>query len=221
MTRDTTTLTIIGAAIAGLVAGCYAAMNGYRTTIFEMSNTPGGLCTSWRRRGFWFDGCVAGLAGSAPGSSLFPLWKQIGVIDYCPLYNSKYFGRVILPDEKTVTLYTNIDKLELHLLDEFPSDAPTIREFTSGLRSVQTLEIPLDGLTGLGELIHSIKVAFSSFRHVPALIKYGSLTIREFAIKFGDPQLRTAFNNFTHFGGTDVSILTLMLPLAPGDDRNS
>ena len=37
---------IIGAGIAGLSAGCYGQMNGYRTQIFEMHNLPGGLCTS-------------------------------------------------------------------------------------------------------------------------------------------------------------------------------
>lgn len=40
---------IIGAGIAGLSAGCYGQMNGYRTQIFEMQNKPGGLCTSWER----------------------------------------------------------------------------------------------------------------------------------------------------------------------------
>ena len=42
---------IIGAGIAGLSAGCYGQMNGYRTHIFEMHSLPGGLCTAWKRRG--------------------------------------------------------------------------------------------------------------------------------------------------------------------------
>ena len=40
------TIIIIGAGIAGLAAGCYAQMNGYRSQIFEMHFAPGGLCTS-------------------------------------------------------------------------------------------------------------------------------------------------------------------------------
>jgi len=55
-------LVIIGAGIAGLSAGCYAARSGYRTTILEMHSLPGGLCTSWHRKGYLFDGSVAGLA---------------------------------------------------------------------------------------------------------------------------------------------------------------
>jgi uncharacterized protein with NAD-binding domain and iron-sulfur cluster len=42
-------IAIIGAGVAGLAAGCYGRMNGYRTNIFEMHAGPGGLCTSWRR----------------------------------------------------------------------------------------------------------------------------------------------------------------------------
>jgi len=40
---------IIGAGIAGLSAGCYGQMNGYRTSIFEMHDKPGGVGTSWRQ----------------------------------------------------------------------------------------------------------------------------------------------------------------------------
>ena len=41
---------IIGAGIAGLSAGCYIQMNGYNTDIYELHTTPGGLCTSWKRK---------------------------------------------------------------------------------------------------------------------------------------------------------------------------
>lgn len=39
---------IISAGAAGLVAGCYAQMNGFKTKIFEMHNKPGGLCATWQ-----------------------------------------------------------------------------------------------------------------------------------------------------------------------------
>ncbi len=44
-------IVIIGAGISGLSAGCYAAMNGYDVRIFEAHALPGGLFTSWKRRG--------------------------------------------------------------------------------------------------------------------------------------------------------------------------
>jgi phytoene dehydrogenase-like protein len=37
----TDTVIIIGAGVAGLAAGCYAQMNGYRSQIFELHDLPG------------------------------------------------------------------------------------------------------------------------------------------------------------------------------------
>jgi phytoene dehydrogenase-like protein len=69
---------VIGAGIAGLSAGCYAQMNDYRTRIFEMHDKPGGLCTSWKRQGYTFDGCIHRLLGSAPGQPFHRMWKELG-----------------------------------------------------------------------------------------------------------------------------------------------
>ena len=56
---------IIGAGIAGLSTGCYGQMNGYGTQIFELHDKPGGLCTSWKRKGYTFDGCIHWLVGTS------------------------------------------------------------------------------------------------------------------------------------------------------------
>ena len=67
MTKTSNDIIIIGAGIAGMAAGCYAQMNGYKTRIFEMHHLPGGLCTSWQRKGYTFDGCIYYLFGSGTG----------------------------------------------------------------------------------------------------------------------------------------------------------
>lgn len=72
-------IAIIGAGIAGLAAGCYARMNGYRTAIFEQESRPGGVCTSWRRGEYIFDGCLQWLVGTRPGSSMNHVWQELGV----------------------------------------------------------------------------------------------------------------------------------------------
>jgi phytoene dehydrogenase-like protein len=58
---------IVGAGMAGLSTGCYAQMNGYKTTIFEMHNIPGGLCTAWKRKGYKFDISMHMVTGSVSG----------------------------------------------------------------------------------------------------------------------------------------------------------
>ena len=47
---------VIGAGIAGLSAASYLQRNGFETEIFELHDLPGGLCTSWKRNGYTFDG---------------------------------------------------------------------------------------------------------------------------------------------------------------------
>ncbi len=68
---------IIGAGITGLCAGCYLQMNGYDTQIFELHYEPGGLCTSWERSGYTFDGCIHWLVGSSPADDFHRLWGEL------------------------------------------------------------------------------------------------------------------------------------------------
>jgi phytoene dehydrogenase-like protein len=71
---------IIGAGISGMSAGCYGQMNGYRTQIFEMHSKTGGVCTSWRRKGY-----TIGTAGWLTGSGLenndfHGFWRELGAL---------------------------------------------------------------------------------------------------------------------------------------------
>lgn len=62
---EKTEVLIIGGGVAGLAAGCYARVNGFDTLILEQHFLPGGLCTSWEREGYVFDGCIS-TAGDTP-----------------------------------------------------------------------------------------------------------------------------------------------------------
>jgi phytoene dehydrogenase-like protein len=208
------TLIIIGAGTAGLAAGCYAQMNGYKTTILEMAQTPGGLCTSWKRKGYLFDGSVAGLAGSAPGNPLYRLWQEIGVAKYCPLHYGESFGSIRLLDGRVITIYSNVDKLESHLIDNFPSDSIVIREFCGAIRSSLDLDMPFSDAHGWDAFSEGAQSAIISIKHIPVLLKYGLTTITQFNKKIQDPDLKIVFNNLVHFGGGDVPLLTVILPLA-------
>ena len=77
---DSGSMIIIGAGVAGLSAGCYGRMNGFETTIYEMHDKPGGVCTSWKRKGYVFDGCIHWLVGSRPGSDFNRVWMELGAL---------------------------------------------------------------------------------------------------------------------------------------------
>ena len=214
---DETHLVIIGAGIAGLTAGCYAARAGYRTTILEMHDLPGGLCTSWRRKGYLFDGSVAGLAGTSPEMPIYRLWQDLGVIDSCPLYDTEDFGSVLGPDGRLVTVFTDVDRLEAEFLAAFPVDAEAVREFCSAVRACGRVDIPFRREDGAARALRTLRSAPASLRSLPALLRYGRVTLREFTRKLTDPFCATVFNNLVHFGGPDVPLLTVLLPLAYAD----
>ena len=207
-------IVIIGAGVAGLSAGCYLQMNDYQTVIYEMGDTPGGLCTSWKRGGYRFDGSVAGLAGSAPGNPLYQLWQELGVVKYCPLHFAENFGHIYLPDGKVVTVYADIDKFEVHLKDLFPDENKMIVQFTNAIRSVLSIDPPFNSSQGLEAVRDGLIDAVKMVRNLPALTKYSTTTIRQFSQKFKDPTLAAVINNLVHFGGPDVPVLSVLLPLA-------
>lgn len=214
MAHHTRHLVIAGAGIAGLSAGCYAAKNGYRVTILEMHDAPGGLCTSWRRKGYLFDGSVAGLAGTAPDMAIYRLWQDLGVVDGCPLYDPEDFGTIIGHDGRSVTVFTDADRLEAEFLGAFPSDAAAVREFCAAVRASARLELPFRTETGLTGALASLRSAPRLLRTLPPAFKYGRLTLREFTRRLTDPFAALAFNNLVHFGGPGVPLLTVLLPLA-------
>ncbi|HCM59257.1 MAG TPA: hypothetical protein DIS74_02565 [Bacteroidales bacterium] len=113
----------ISAGFASLAAGIYGQMNGYKTGIYEMHNLPGGLCTSWQRKGYTFDACVHWLVGSSPECSRHRLWEETGVAQGSEFVYPDEYCRCEGADGRTVIFYSNADRLEEHLLEISPSDA--------------------------------------------------------------------------------------------------
>ena len=56
-------------------------MNGYRTIIFELHDKPGGVCTSWKRKGYVFDYYIHNLSGTAPDSTFHEIWNELKALE--------------------------------------------------------------------------------------------------------------------------------------------
>ena len=74
------TLTVIGAGISGLTCAIYAQRAGFKTTILEKAGGPGGVSTSWKRKGYTFEGGIHWLIGSRPGLPLHDVWTETGAL---------------------------------------------------------------------------------------------------------------------------------------------
>ncbi len=175
---------IIGAGIAGLSAGCYGQMNGYETQIFEMHDKPGGLCTSWKRKGYTFDGCIHWLVGSGAGSSFNRIWQELGAAQGRQMVDHDEFMRYRGPDGKDFVLYTNVDRLERHMKELAPADAKISAEFCAAIRR----------LTALGRLGQSsrIRALFQMIPFMLTMARYRKTSIQDFCRHLRDPFLRQA-----------------------------
>jgi phytoene dehydrogenase-like protein len=200
---------IIGAGVAGLSTGCYAQMNGYHSRIFELHDKPGGLCTSWHRKGYTFDGCLHWLVGSRPGSAFNRIWQELGAVQGREMVDHDEFIRLEAADGRAFILYTNIDRLEAHLLELAPGDVEPIRAFCRELRRFARVGEALG--TGPTGLLDSIRTGVKLLPHMGALRKYGQMSTREYATRFSDPFLRESLANL--FDLPNFPMLGLLLTL--------
>lgn len=113
-------LIIIGGGIAGLSAGCYGRMNGFRTRIFEMHKKSGGLCTSWKRAGYTIDGCIHWLVGSSPATSFYRMWEELGAVQGRTMVDFDEYMSFEGVDGQRFIVYTDIDRLEAHMKEIAP-----------------------------------------------------------------------------------------------------
>jgi len=184
---------IIGAGIAGLSAGCYAQMNGYKTRIFEMHDKPGGLCTAWTRKGYTFDGCIEWLIGTTPGTAANRIWHELGAAQGRKFIHHDVYQRIEGSDGRALSFYTNIDRLERHMKELAPGDSVVIEEFCKGVRRFSRFLDVLGSPEGPDGLLEGIKTGFRLLPFLSLLRKYGRMPTAEFAARFRDPFLRQAF----------------------------
>src|SRR4030042_5074009 len=160
-TTNENSLIIIGAGFAGLGAGIYGQMNGYRTEIFEMHDKPGGLCTSWKRKEDTFDGCIHWLVGSNPDSGFNDYWQEVGIAQGRTIINMDEYLRFEGSDGRILIFFSDIYKFEKHLLEFSPSDREPISEFISGIRMSMVFDFPSEKAALPVRLIKKIGPGFS------------------------------------------------------------
>jgi phytoene dehydrogenase-like protein len=206
---------IVGAGIAGLSAGCYGQMNGYKTQIFELHDKPGGLCTAWKRYGrnasaYTFDGCIHWLVGSKQGSPMNAIWQELGAAQDRQMVDHDEFMRYRGPEGKDFVLYTNVDQLERHMKELAPTDARVSTAFCNAIRR-------MTALAQMGEpsgLLGRIKTTLKMIPFGLTMARYRKTTIKDFARRFSDPFLRQAFVAAFGMEMSAMPVVGLMMTLA-------
>jgi len=209
----TQSIIIIGAGIAGLSAGCYGQMNGYKTRIFELHDKPGGLCTSWKRKGYTFDGCIEWLMGSTPGSAMNHIWHELGAAQGRQFIHHDVYQYIEGSDGRALSMYTDINRLEQHMKELAPVDSDVIEEFCKGARGFTQLLDVMSNPEGPSSLLDGIKMGIRMLPFMGSLRKYGKISTEEFAARFSDPLLRQAFSAAID-DLLDMPAMSLMMILA-------
>ena len=204
---------IIGAGIAGLSAGCYAQMNGYNSQIFELHNIPGGLCTTWKRKGYTYDGCIHYLFGSGKVSLSTISGRNLAQFREEQFVNHDVYME-ITDGKQTLTVYANPDDLQSHMTEISPSDAGLIRAFCNGVRAFT--EFDMSAMYQIPKSLMKptdwMKLGKKMLPFVPVLARWATLSTQQFAEKFTNPFLRRAVAHM--FSWEEAPVMMGMMLLA-------
>jgi phytoene dehydrogenase-like protein len=209
---------IIGAGISGLAAGCYLQMNGYETEIIEQHGTSGGLCTSWKRSGYTFDGCIHWLLGSAEGSAFNRLWSELFDVRARQFVN--HAVRVSIETKnahdgrgnRVFHLYSNVDKLEAYMLEIAPEDKAQILKFTNSIRYISKFDLP--PLVEKAPKVRTFLDKLKLLKLLPLMLfvsKWARITNVDFAGTLTNPFLKEVF--LLLFEGREFSVLLMTMQL--------
>jgi len=211
---------IVGAGIAGLAAGIYALQSGFNVTIYESHTIPGGASTSWRRKGYLFEGGMHWLTGSSPKTSLNKLWREVGALDDSiniynrdPFFTYEYNG-------KKAYLYRDIDKLCQHFLEISPEDEKEIINLCRDLKKFIKMEMPMMDIKGVKVKKKSSMSLLKLFGMLPAMSRissYANQTSKEFSQRFKSPLLQLLFQSIVGPENSATGMVFTIATLASGD----
>lgn len=186
-------IAIIGAGFAGLSTGIHARRRGYEATVYESHFLPGGMCTSWERSGYTFEGCFhyIKLLGAAKSSIFHPLWRELGALPKARLLRQDIVQTFQDRTGRRLRVFADPAKLETELLSLSEKDSGAIRELCAAVRRCYWFT----RRTGLNPFLAIVKLV-NLLRAIPFLARYGELSLGEYSRGFEDPLIRRMIARF-------------------------
>ncbi|WP_455157461.1 phytoene desaturase family protein, partial [Treponema socranskii] len=205
---------VIGAGIAGLSAAVYLQRSGFDVTIYEQHEIPGGLSTSWSRKGYLFEGGMHWLTGSSEKLVLNRVWKETGALKENnpvryrePLYT--------LIDEKTeIRLYRDIDKMRKEFIDAAPEDRKAIEGLCRDIKTFLPVHFVLRDIPWIKTKSPTIPTLKELLPMAPAAIPalyLRNVSYDDYLSRFKNKKLRALLHSVI---GTRFNALSLVYTLA-------
>jgi phytoene dehydrogenase-like protein len=211
---------IIGGGIAGLAAGVYARKSGFETVIFESGLVPGGNCTGWRRKGYFFEGGMHWLTGSSPDQMLHRVWHEVGALSPASRIINVDPFMVCLWEGRQICLYRDTVKLEEHLCAISPEDRRLIKNLCREIRRFIPLKMPIMDIPNLKVREKSRPALGALIKMLPALSRFiplGKLPVTEYAARFKHPGIRLLLAGVVPPEYDTASMIYTLADFASGD----
>ena len=202
---------IIGAGISGLAAGCYAQMNGYDAEIVEAQPLPGGMCTSWKRKGYLIDGSCHWVTGSGPANSFYKVWRELGALQGRRFVDYDCYAIFTGTDGRELRLYTDVGKLERHMKELSPADAAPVEELCGFIRKFASFDRPAGKPAELMNLLDGIRMARWFAPWMKLFTQAGPLAVSSFCARIKDPLIRDGIAGAMY--GVSESLFPLVMTL--------
>ena len=181
-------LVIVGAGISGLSAGIYAARSGFDVTILEQHNIPGGLSTSWSRKGYYFEGGMHWLTGSSPKMPLNRVWRETGALrENNPIELRDPLYTLIDENGKKLCVYRFLPQMQQALLEYAPEDKKMIKKLCRYVRYFTDFHMPVLDTRGC-KCKNPVKLNINEFtKMLPAILRVPylkNISMLDFIAKF-------------------------------------
>ncbi|MCL2721397.1 MAG: NAD(P)/FAD-dependent oxidoreductase [Treponema sp.] len=200
-------IVVIGAGIAGLSAAIYALRSGFDVTLCEQHFIAGGTCTSWRRKGYLFEGAVHWLTGSSSKTELYQVWKETGALDDdIKVLLSDPFAAVEY-NGQTLNLYRNIDKTIKQFTDKknineqlivlSPNDKKILNRLLKDVKAFSNVQMPVFDIKGVkskNPKRFTMGTLFKMLPAFPVLNRLKNISSKQYIQQFEHKGLRRLFN---------------------------
>lgn len=189
-------IVIVGGGIAGLSAGIYGRMAGYKVEIYEKNPIVGGQCMGWNRNGCHIDNCIHWLTGTKKGTQLRKVWETVGALEE----NSEFVDCdsffTSITEGVRVTLWKDLEKTKTELLRLSPEDRTEINKFIEHVKYASECEMPAEKPMDAMRIGDYIQMG-ASMKNMPKVMKeYGSINLQELAERFKHPALKALFTDY-------------------------
>lgn len=205
---------IVGAGIAGLTAGIYALQSGFDATIYESHTIPGGASTSWRRKGYLFEGGMHWLTGSSEKAPINNLWREVGALDDSIKFTYSDPFLAVDYNGRTAYVYRDAEKLRRHFLEVSPEDEKEINQLYKDIKKFSKMSMPIMDIKGVKvkkKTSVPLSLILGMLPAFPRLPFYTKQTVKEYAARFKNPLLRLMFENII---GPDFNAMGMVGTLA-------